>query len=529
MRRGLAALAAPGVVLAIGLWCRPEAAATPGIKEQHLSEARRLLAEAGFPDGKGFPKVEILYNTSDAHKSVAAVLQQMWRKNLGIEVELRNTEWKVYLDQLTKLDYQIARRGWIGDYADPNTFVELFTSASGNNNTGWKNPEYDRLVEAAARETDKEKRLAGLAAAERLLLDELPVIPIYFYVSQNMYRDDIKGWYPNLQNVHPLNELVKGDGSGTLVINNDAEIQTADPGTARGVPEHRVALGLFEGLLNYDPKTLAPVPGVAEKYEVSPDGRTYTFHLRACAWSDGKPVTAGDFAYAWRRVLDPKTASDYAHQLYYLKGGKAFNEGKGKAEDVAVRAADERTLVVELEHPTVFFPALMPFATYYPVRQDVIEKHQEKWTRPENFVGNGPFTLHEWNTNEYLSLEPNPKYWNAAQVKQKEIRFLPVEKTKTAFDMYEDKQCDILVTIPLEIVDTIVSRPDYHSDTYLGTYFYSFNVTKPPFHDKRVRRALALAFDRQIVCEKIMRAGQKPAWSLCPPVFDGYAAPRLAE
>ncbi|MBI3268281.1 MAG: hypothetical protein HYZ53_04610 [Planctomycetes bacterium] len=525
-------LGRPCVVLALALgawWFAVGIAAAGPSQEDRIAEAKRLLAEAGFPEGKGFPKVELLYNTSEAHKSVAAVLQNMWHENLGVDVELRNTEWKVYLDQLTQLDYQLARRGWIGDYVDPNTFIELFTSSSGNNNTGWKNVEYDKLVEAAGRETEKAKRFQLLAAAERLLLDEAPILPIYFYVSQNMYRDEVKGWYPNLQNVHPMNELVKGDGSGRLVINNDAEVQTIDPGLARGVPEHRVDLALFEGLLNWHPRTLAPIPGVAETFDVSPDGKVYTFHLRACAWSDGKPLTAGDFVYAWRRVVDPKTASDYAHQLYYVKNGKAVNEGKAKLEELGVQAKDERTLVVELENPTAFFPLLMPFATYTPVRQDVVEKHGKEWTQPGKFVGNGPFQLKEWVKNSHLAVEPNPNYWNARQVKQKEIRFLPVDDAATALTMYDQKQCDVLVTVPLDQIDAILKRPDFHTDTYLGTYFYSFNVTKPPFNDKRVRRAFALAFDRKVVCEDIMRGGQQPAWSVCPPVFEGYSAPRLSE
>ena len=119
-----------------------------------VTRAKKLLAEAGFPGGKGFPRLEILYNTMDSHKKIAAVIQQMWRKNLGITVDLRNTEWKVYLDDMSKLRYQIMRRGWIGDYRDPNTFIEMFTSHSGNNNTGWKNEEYDKLVQDAAAEPD---------------------------------------------------------------------------------------------------------------------------------------------------------------------------------------------------------------------------------------------------------------------------------------------------------------------------------------------------------------------------------------
>ncbi|MFQ5898641.1 MAG: ABC transporter substrate-binding protein [Candidatus Methylomirabilia bacterium] len=494
-----------------------------------IAEAKRLLAEAGYPDGKGFPEVEILYNTSEAHKKIAAAIQFMWKKRLGIKVELRNTEWKTYLDRLSKLDYQVARRGWIGDYNDPNTFLEMFTQHSGNNNTGWASKEFDELLARANAERDPEKRRELLERAEEILMAELPVIPIYFYVTQEMYREYVKGWYQNVQAIHPLKHAYRDDGK-TLIINNHTEIQTLDPGIARGVPEHRIQIGLYEGLLSYDPKTTRPVPGVAEKWEISKDGKTYTFHLRDAKWSDGKAVTAYDFEYAWKRVLDPATASDYAHQLYYIKGAKEYNTGEsGNPDTVAVTAKDDKTLVVELENPTPFFLDLMPFFTYYPVRKDVVEQHGNRWTLPEHHVGNGPFRLKEWVTNDYLLLEKNPNYWDAGNVKQQEIKFLPTQNVTTAFNLYDTQACDIITAVPLEFIEQLITRRDFHSTTYLGTYFYSFNVRKKPFDDRGVRKALALALDRRIIVEKITKGGQKPAYHYVPPVFPDFRHARFDE
>ncbi|MDP6959691.1 MAG: ABC transporter substrate-binding protein, partial [Planctomycetota bacterium] len=352
-------------------------------EEEQIKKARQLLEEAGYPGGEGFPKITLTYNKSSLHMTIAWAIRHMWKENLGIDVELVNKEWKVYLDELTALNYQVARRGWIGDYADPHTFIELMSSKSGNNNTGWKNKEYDKLLYKSDRELNPRKRIALLQKAEEILLDEMPVIPIYFYASQIMYRpDQIKGIYPNIQNIHPLNEVVKGEGKGTLVMNNHSEVHMLDPGIALGVPEHRVQMCLFEGLMNYDPKTLNPVPGVAEKYDLSEDGLTYTFHLRDCKWSDGVPVRAQDFEYAWKRVLAPKTASAYAHLIYFIKGAEAYNTGKGKAEEVAITAKDDKTLVVTLKHPTSYFKNLFPFFTLYPVREDLIQKHGQDWTKP---------------------------------------------------------------------------------------------------------------------------------------------------
>lgn len=486
------------------------------------AEAKRLLADAGYPEGKGFPKTSLLYNTSESHEKIAVAIQNMWKRNLGVEVELRNVEWKTYLDQLSKLDYQIARRGWIGDYNDPNTFLEMFLSGGGNSNTGWSNQEYDKLIHASLAEPDPQKCRKLREQAEAILMDELCVIPIYFYVTQEMYRDDVKGWYQNLQAIHPLKFAHRTDGK-KLIINNHNEIQTVDPAIARGVVEHRVQIGLYEGLLTYDPRTIKPGPGVAERWEISPDGKTYTFHLRECQWSDGKLVTAQDFEYAWKRVLDPATAADYAHQLHYIKGAEAYNTGEVKDPNtVGVRARDARTLVVELNNPLSFFLDLMPFFTFYPVRKDLIVKFGNQWTLPQNHVGNGPFRLKNWVVNDHILLEKNERYWDAVKVKQKQIEFLPTPSATTAFNLYEKQECHILTSMPLEFIDKIKKRPDYHSVAFLGTYYYSFNVKLKPFDDVRVRRAFALAIDRTIITEKIVRGGQQPAYHFVPPLFPGF-------
>jgi ABC-type oligopeptide transport system substrate-binding subunit len=509
--------------------CEPKKEAGTSAPVDRVEWAKRLLAEAGYPEGKGFPKLEILYNTDEGHKRIAAYLQQEWRKKLGIEVELRNTEWKVYLDDMSKLRYQIMRRGWIGDYRDPMTFIELFESHSGNNNTGWANPEFDRLVKDAGAEADAAKRYGLLRRAEKILMDEMPAIPLYFYVSSDCWKDTVQGVWPNIQDIHPLKEI-ELRGKDTLVINNATEVQTLDPGLARGQPEHRITIGLFEGLTTYDPKTLDPRPGVAERWEVSPDGKTYTFHLRDCEWSDGKKVMAADFVYAWTRILDPTTPSDYGHLFYFLKGAEAFNQKKNPDRaSVGVRAKDDRTLEVELENPLPFFPEICAFFVYYPARKDVIEKHGSQWTRPENMVSNGPFKLAQWKPTDSITIEKNPRYWDAAKVRLPKVKFLPIENRSTAWNLYKEDQCDWVTTLPIELIEEIIKRPDYHGDTMLSTYYYSFNVTYPALKDKRVRRALALAIDRETLTTKITKQGQKPAYCITPPGLGTYQSPRLDD
>jgi len=167
-------------------------------------EARRLLAEAGFPEGKGFPRVDILYNTHEMHQTIAEVIRKQWQRELGISVTIRNEEWSTYLASQRQMQYNISRRGWTGDYADPNTFLDMFITESEQNGTGWSNAEYDRLIAEAGRESDAETRMQQLGQAEKILLDELPILPIYFYTTKNMVKPYVRGFYNNVQDHHPL-------------------------------------------------------------------------------------------------------------------------------------------------------------------------------------------------------------------------------------------------------------------------------------------------------------------------------------
>jgi oligopeptide transport system substrate-binding protein len=206
--------------------------------------------------------------------------------------------------------------------------------------------------------------------------------------------------------------------AGTFNFGNGAEPKDLDPQIVTGVPEHHILLNLFEPLVSPDPKTLAPVPGVAESWKVSKDGKTYIFKLRKNAkWSNGEPVTAQDFVYAWTRLLTPATAAEYAYQAYYMKNGKAFNEGKLKdAAQLGFKARDPYTLEVQLENPTPFFLGLLSHHSLYPVSKAAIEKFGARWTRPENMVSNGAFSLEKWEMNKVVTLKKNEQYWDKANV-----------------------------------------------------------------------------------------------------------------
>ncbi|MEX2169727.1 MAG: peptide ABC transporter substrate-binding protein [Pirellulales bacterium] len=175
--------------------------------EENIEEARRLFAEAGYPEGRGFPRLEILYNTHEQHQTVAELVRKQWQRALGITVVTRNQEWPTVLDAQNQLKFDVSRRSWIGDYLDPYTFLDMFVTGGENNNTGWSNAKYDQLITDAKVEPDEQNRLAMLAEAERILMEELPIVPIYYYVSRNMVKPHIRGFYNNLQDIHPLRAI----------------------------------------------------------------------------------------------------------------------------------------------------------------------------------------------------------------------------------------------------------------------------------------------------------------------------------
>lgn len=311
-----------------------------------------------------------------------------------------------------------------------------------------------------------------------------------------------------------------------LVFLNGAEPETLDPALITGQPEGRVANALFEGLLAFD-KDGKPQPGAAESWEVSGDGRTYTFRLRdGLQWSDGTPLTARDFVASWRRTLEPSTASEYAYQLHYVKNARAFNEGKiTDFGQVGVSAPDDRTLRVELENPTPFFPDLCAFVTLLPVPLHSIGKHGENWIKPGNIVGNGAYLLESWRINDRIRLRKNPRYWNAANVALETIDIIPVSKGNTAFNLYAAGQADLMMDkglVPPALLGEIKKRDDFHAAPFLGTYFLRYNCTRKPFKDPRVRRAFSLAIDKKSIVERITRAGELPADSFVPPGAGGY-------
>ncbi len=304
-----------------------------------------------------------------------------------------------------------------------------------------------------------------------------------------------------------------------LRTNNSSEPGSLDPALAQGTHESWVLENVFEGLMTFNEKGEL-VEGIAEKYEVSEDGLTYTFYIRdGATWTNGDPVTAHDFEYSWKRALDPETASYYAHILYPIKGAEAFNNGKGSKDDVGVKAIDDKTLEVTLETPTAYFLELTAFYTYFPVNKNVVESNPDWAKDPSTYVSNGPFKLVEWKHNDQIVLEKNENYYNKDKIKLDGIELDIIEDQNTAWQKYEGGEYDILVDVPTSVVAQLKAQndPQLNIGFQVGTYYYNVNPGIKPFNNVKVRKALSMALDRSVITENITQGGQIPAYGVVPP------------
>ena len=306
---------------------------------------------------------------------------------------------------------------------------------------------------------------------------------------------------------------------------NGAEPETLDPQKSTGVPEANIQYELFEGLTTYSPGGDI-VPGVAEKWEISDDGLTYTFHLRDSKWSNGDPVVAGDFVYTLRRLVDPATASDYAYILDDVANAVAIRQGDEKdITKLGVTAVDDHTLQITLAHPTPYFLGLLRHASVLPVNEKSIEAHPDDWTKPGNLVGNGAYTLTEWTPQASLTMVKNPNYYGADKVKIDKLIYYPTEDLGEEFKRFRAGELDVTYETPSDQMKYVMAnmKDEFQNTPYLGTYYYVINLTKEPLGKQRdLREALALAIDREILVDKITQAGELPAYSWVPPGIHGY-------
>ncbi|HYM19210.1 MAG TPA: peptide ABC transporter substrate-binding protein, partial [Micropepsaceae bacterium] len=312
---------------------------------------------------------------------------------------------------------------------------------------------------------------------------------------------------------------------GVTVLNrgNGAEPKSLDPHHSEGTWEVNVIGELIVGLTTEDAEA-KPIAGAAESWETSPDGKTWTFHLRDHQWSDGQPVTAEDFIYAWQRILNPKTAAQYASLLYIFKNAEPINAGKMPPTALGAKATDPKTLVLELEHPAPYMLELMTHQTTYPVPYHKVEALGDAWTKAGDYVCNGPYRLTEWVPNDHITIEKNPKFYDAANVKIDRVVFYPTTDADAALKRFRAGELDVQDPLPASQIDWLRQNlPDVlQINPYLGIGYIVCNQKRKPFDDVRVREALNLAYDRETVSDKILRLGEPPAYSFVPAGIANY-------
>lgn len=299
-------------------------------------------------------------------------------------------------------------------------------------------------------------------------------------------------------------------GPKILMLNNINEPTSLDPPIGFDQISYDILNNLMEGLtrLGKDHKV---EPAMAKEWKVSPDGLTYTFILRdGIKWSNGDPVKASDFAYAWKRMADPKTASQAAFLANVIAGAEAFNAGKGKADDMRVTAVDDKTLEVKLNQPASYFLLMVSNPAFFPVHQASVEKNPEWAKEAATFIGNGPFKLSEWTHDSELKMVKNEHYWDAASVKLDGVTWKMINDLNTAYQLFQTGELHT-ADVPADLSDQLFAEGKVLTQNGAGTAFYRFNVTKEPFQNKNIRKAFSMAIDRQKIVDFITKKKEKPA------------------
>ena len=304
---------------------------------------------------------------------------------------------------------------------------------------------------------------------------------------------------------------------------NSSEPQSLDPAISTGIQDDAINGDLMMGLTTED-SFARPLPGMAERWTTSPDSLTWTFFLREALWSDGAPVTAEDFVFSWRRMLDPALAAPYAYFLYLVKNAAAINAGKLPPSALGAQARDLRTLEVRLEHPAPYMLEMLMHHSTYPVPRHVVTAKGRDWARPGNHVGNGAFKLMRWRPNDHVLVEKNPRFFDATNVALERVYYYPTDDYGAALQRMRAGELDVQTRLPTQRIDWIRKNMPGTTNTepQLTVEYIQVNHRRPPFGDVRVREAINLALNREAIAQRIRRVGDVPAYALVPPTTANY-------
>ncbi|HHX09745.1 MAG TPA: hypothetical protein GX729_00005 [Firmicutes bacterium] len=504
-----------------------------------------LLAGCGpKSESQSLPTIRFLADDSEAAKKYAQGLQEIFRKSLGIELVLENVDFATRLQKMRDGDFDLVFSAWGADYNDPLSFLELWVTDGPYNDMGWSNAEFDELITVARTSTDQAERMEALAKAEKLLLDEAPIIPVYWRQRNYAEHPWVKGIVRSA--IFPTNDWKwaytegRPGGDNVLNLNPGEEPPDLQSITCTDTVSMDVLNATLEGLVRLNANgEYEQGSGLAESWTISDDGLVYVFKLKeGLKWSSGEPLTAHDFEYAWKKVVDPRTASQYNYMMFFVKGAKAVAnveipdkeadpDGYERAiaelqeamDNMGVKALDDLTLEVTLEAPSAFFLSLCAFSPYFPLNQKAHEQWGEEYaTELDKILYCGPFVIDEWKHGSKMVLKKNPNYWDANNVKIEQINCDMIKDINTPVTMYEATELDV-IGVPGDFIPKFQSeRPDeFRQMPEAVTFYLECNLNHPLLKDARVRQALSLALDRQEYCDNVLRDYSAPTYAYNPP------------
>ena len=478
--------------------------------EANYEKAYEILCKYYEVDEEGklvnFPTLTYLYNTSEGHKAIGEYLQSALA-GIGITMNLENQEWNTFLNTRKEGDYSIARNGWLADYNDPICFLDMWTTESGNNdvqygkgahkdlaiysldlteygydvkveNGTWAET-YDVLIPTIKACTDNETRYALMHIAEDMLMSTGAIVPLYFYTDIYMVDDSVEGFFANPLGYKYFNKTTVNGSADTISVCLSSEPDTIDPALNSAVDGATLVSHLFAGLAKWDQDENGNLIIAADCATELPEGVanedgtvTYTYKLKeGLKWSDGEALTAGDFAFAWKRAASEELAADY---------GYMFEVIKGYPNELAVEATDDVTLTVTLNNSVAYWNELLAFPTYFPVREDVVAN--EGWaTEAATYVSNGAYTMTGWDHNSTITLTKNENYHGAADVTMKEIKFYLSDDANNMLTNFKNGTWQLIDDVPTnEIAALKVDFPtEFVIAGQIGTYYVCWNINEP--------------------------------------------------
>ena len=485
--------------------------------EANYAEAYEILCKYYEVDANGmftnFPTLSYLYNTSEGHKAIGEYLQSALAA-VGITMNLENQEWNTFLNTRKNGDYSVARNGWLGDYNDPISFLDMWITESGNNdvqfgkgahadvavynmdltaygydivveNGTWAET-YDVLIGLVKTCTDPEVRFGLMHEAEDLLMSTGAIVPLYYYTDPYMLDETIEGFFANpLGYKYLYRTNVNGDTT-SLPVCLGSEPDTMDPALNSAADSATTILHLFSGLAKWDLDENGNLAIVADCAEELVDGVenedgtvTYTYTLKeGLKWSDGQDLTAGDFEFAWKRASSPETGADYGYMFDVVKG---YNDGA-----IEVTATDDRTLVVTLNNYVAYWNELLAFPTYMPTREDIVAN--EAWaTDASTYVSNGAYKMTGWDHNSVITLTKNENYWNAENITMNEIKFYLSDDDNNMLTNWKTDTWLLVDSMPTNEIPALKAdytgregQPDeFIVGSQIGTYYVCWNINEP--------------------------------------------------